>query len=365
MPNIITRYLALEILKSCAATVLILYLLFMSNALGRVLSDIADGDIPKQALGPVLLSQSVNIFSLLLPIGVFLGIVFAFGRLYKDHEMVVMSASGMGYRQYYRSVLLVIVPVFLFSVYISVWLNAQVQRSANNSVYQGKNTHEFADIRPGQFNRSKNGEHVFFMKSMSADRLELIDIIISQTNRDLMILETAQKGRHKTDEVTGNLFLVVGPGQRAEGQAGKKEYRIIDFEKHGMLVEKKKNSQRKALQQRQKSPEDLRRSKQLKDKVELHWRIAIPVVLLVLALLALPLSYIAPRQGRYGKIGYALLAYIVYFSLMAFTKAQLEAGAFPLVINFWWIHLTFLALTLGLLLRRNRSSINSIRLAFR
>jgi len=76
MPNILTRYLIAEILKSSAATVLILFVILMSNALGRVLSDIADGDVPGQALWPVLLSQSVSIFALLLPIGFFFGIVF-------------------------------------------------------------------------------------------------------------------------------------------------------------------------------------------------------------------------------------------------------------------------------------------------
>ncbi len=357
MPNIFTRYLALEILKSCSATVLILFIILMSNSLGRVLSDIADGEVPQQALWPVLLSQSVNVFSLLLPIGTFLGIVFAFGRLYKDHEMVVMNACGMGYRQFYRPILLVIVPVFLLSAYSSVWLNSQVQNSARNSVDRGKNTHEFEQIRAGQFNQSKDGEHVFFMKSLSDDRLELNDIIISQTNRDHMIIETAKTGRYKIDEVTGDLFLVVGPGQRSEGQAGKKEYRIIDFEQHGILVEKKNNYRKQSLQQDEKPPGDLWKSAQLKDRVELQWRIAIPVVLMVLAFLAVPLSYIAPRQGRYGKIGYALLAYIAYFSLLVYLRVQLEAEAFPLVINFWSIHLGFILLTLGLLLKRNRSAL--------
>ena len=112
MPSIITRYLTAEILKTSAATLLVLFVILMSNALGRVLSDIADGDTPQQALWPVLLSQSVNIFTLLLPIGLFFGIVFAFGRLYKDHEIVVMNACGMGYGQFYKPIILILLPVF-------------------------------------------------------------------------------------------------------------------------------------------------------------------------------------------------------------------------------------------------------------
>ena len=96
MFSIVTTYLAREIFKTSAATVLVLFIILVSNALGRVLADIADGDIPQQALWPVMLSQSVNLLSLLLPIGFFLGIIFALGRMYKDHEIVVMFACGVG-----------------------------------------------------------------------------------------------------------------------------------------------------------------------------------------------------------------------------------------------------------------------------
>jgi lipopolysaccharide export system permease protein len=353
MPNIITRYLTTEILKSSAATVLILFIILMSNALGRVLSDIASGDIPQQALWPVLLSQSVNIFSLLLPIGFFFGIVFAFGRLYKDHEMVVMNACGMGYSHFYKPVLLILGPVFLLSVYSSIWLNAQTQRTAQSIVDRVKNVQEFEQVKPGQFNQSKNGEHVFFMQSLSEDKQQLNNIIISQTNRDGMVLETARSGRHKTDEDSGDLFLVVGPGERYEGQTGQKDYKIIEFEQHGILIAKKNKGPRQQMREKEKPPLALWKSSRPGDRVELHWRIAIPVILVVLAFLAVPLSYIAPRKGRYGKVGVALVVYIVYLNLMAYTRSQLEADTLPLALNFWWVHLLFIFLTIGLLIKRN------------
>ena len=67
MVNIVTAYLAREILKTSGATILVLYVILVSNAFGRALAEIADGDIPQQALWPVMLSQMINLFSLLLP----------------------------------------------------------------------------------------------------------------------------------------------------------------------------------------------------------------------------------------------------------------------------------------------------------
>jgi len=354
MVNIITAYLAREILKASTATLLILYVILISNALGRVLADIADGDIPAQAMWPVMLSHSMNVLTLLLPIGVFLGIVFAFGRMYKDHEIVIMNACGVGYGDFYKPVTLVLLPIFAFSVYASLWLNPQVQRNAQDIVDHEKDRHEFQQIKPGQFNQSDGGKLVFYMESISEDRLELRNIIISQAGSGGRVLETADSGRQKLEKSTGNLFLVIGPGKRYEGEPGALEHRIISYDQHGILLENKRISGAGKSRSEQRTPRELWTSALPEDRIELHWRIATPVILIVLGLIAVPLAYVPPRQGRYGRIGYALLTYIAYFNLMAIARGQLANGTLPLELNFWWVHGIFAMLALVLLYRRNR-----------
>ena len=354
MTRIVTSYLAREILKTSLATLLILYVILVSNALGRVLADIADGDIPQQALWPVMFGQAVSLLSLLLPIAFFLGVVFTFGRMYKDHEIVVMNACGIGYRDFYRPVMLALLPFFCVSVYFSLWLNAEVLRAAENVIDSENNQHEFHQVKAGQFNQSSSGDLVFFMESISDDRLELRDIIISQPGRDAMIIETAKSGQQEIDEKTGDLFLVIGPGERYEGKAGDPRAKHTRFDQHGILLQKKVQAAREEPHSDQMPLPRLWQSPKLKHRVELQWRIAVPVVLLVLAILAVPLSYIAPRQGRYGKVGAALLVFILYLNLMALTRAQMEEGVIPVALNFWWVHLLFLALALALIYRRNR-----------
>ena len=60
MFDIVTRYLIREILKSSAATVLVLFIILMSNALGRVLSDIAGGELHTILGRPEFYSYQVN-----------------------------------------------------------------------------------------------------------------------------------------------------------------------------------------------------------------------------------------------------------------------------------------------------------------
>jgi len=353
MVNIITAYLAREILKASLATLLILYVILISNALGRLLADIADGDIPAQAMWPVMLSHSTNVLSLLLPIGVFLGIVFAFGRMYKDHEIVIMNACGIGYLDFYKPVALVLLPVFAFSVYASLWLNPQVQRNARNIIESEKDGHEFQQIKPGQFNQGNDGKLVFYMESISEDRLELRNIIISQVGSDGRVLETADSGRQKIEQSTGNLFLVIGPGKRYEGQPGELKHHIISYDQHGILLRNKAVSGLGESSSEQRTPYELWHSSSVQDRIELHWRIATPVILLVLSLIAVPLAYVPPRQGRFGRVGYALAVYIAYFNLMAVARGQLSTGMLPLELNFWWVHGIFVILAGVLFYRRN------------
>jgi len=357
MSNIITGYLAREIFKTSAATVLVLYVIFISNALGRELADIADGDLPQQALWVVMLSQSVHILSMLLPAGVFFSIIFTFGRMYKDHEIVVMNACGLGYLDFYKPVAIVLLPMVLLSGYVSLVLNAQLRSDSYAAIDQGKDQNEFRLIKEGQFNRAGGSDGVFYMESISEDRLELEEVILSQTSADAMIMEVAKSGRQKIDEVTGDLFLVLGPGQRVEGVAGQKDFKILDYEQHGILIQQREKSADTGVRKIAKPLATLWTSSKRGDRVELQWRIAIPIVLVTLAIVAVPLSYISPRQGRFGKVGYALMVYLVYFNLMVATRAQMDSGVSPILVNFWWVHLLFITLAAALLYRRNKGGL--------
>jgi lipopolysaccharide export system permease protein len=352
MSNIINSYLAREIFKTSAVTVLVLYIIFISNTLGRELADVADGDTPLQALWVVMLWQSVRILSLLLPVSVFFSIIFTFGRMYKDHEIVVMNACGIGYRDFYKPVAIVVLPMFLLSGYFSLVLQAQMKKNAVTTIGQGLSQHEFRLIKAGQFNQTRDSDGVFYMESISEDKLELKDIILSQTSPESTVMEIAKSGRQQIDDETGDLFLVLGSGQRVEGIAGQKDFKYLDYEQHGVLIQKKDKSPGK-VRRGQNTVAELWASRLVSERVELQWRIAVPILLVTLAFVAVPLSHISPRQGRFGKIGYALAVFFVYVSLLVVTRAQLKAGIVPMVINFWWVHLLFIAFAVMLLRRRN------------
>ncbi len=351
MTSIIQRYLLREILRSSLATTLVLFVILMSNTLGSLLSDIAEGELPGAALWPALIGQAVSLLSMLLPLGLFLGIVFAFGRLYKDHELVALQACGFGYDGLYRAVMGVALPAALLTALISLWAGPEALRYAKGMVDANRDVNRFEQLRPGHFNSLEGGKLVFYMQSLSADRRRIEGVIVGDRRSGRESMELAREGSTRMDPRTGDVFLELGEGRRYEGRPGRQDYRIIEYERHGILLKKKKLRQR-GLYVDEKSTAQLLDSPRSEDRAELWWRIALPVTLLVLAFLATPLAWISPRQGRYGKVGLAVLSFIVYLNLLGLSRSALETGRLPLWLNYWWVHALFVVFALWLLGRR-------------
>jgi lipopolysaccharide export system permease protein len=77
---------------------------------------------------------------------------------------------------------------------------------------------------------------------------------------------------------------------------------------------------------------------------------------LILTLIAVPLSRLRPRQGRYARVGFAIMVYFVYSNLLSAAKVWLEKGELAPAIGVWWIHLAALALGLYLVMREARTA---------
>ncbi len=351
MTSIMQRYLLREILRSSLATTLVLFIILMSNTLGSLLSDIADGDLPRAALWPALLGQGVSLLSMLLPLGLFLGVVFAFGRLYKDHELVALQACGFGYDGLYRAVMSVALPTALLTGLVSLWAGPLALQQAKQLIDLNRDVNQFEQLRPGHFNGLAGNQLVFYMQGLSEDKRSIEEVIVADRRPGRESIELARKGTTRIDPRSGDVFLELGPGRRYAGKPGDLDYRIMEYERHGILLKKKKLRKR-GLSIDEKSTRSLLASPRPSDQAEFWWRLALPVTVLVLAFLATPLAWISPRQGRYGKVGAAVLSFILYLNLLGISRSAMETGRLPGWINYWWVHLLFVALALWLLKRR-------------
>src|SRR5208283_4733209 len=72
------------------------------------------------------------------------------------------------------------------------------------------------------------------------------------------------------------------------------------------------------------------------DIAQLQIRGSAPIMALVLTLIAVPLSRLQPRQGRYARVGYAIVAYFLYSNFLSLAKVWVEKGDLPPIVGVWW-----------------------------
>jgi len=165
------------------------------------------------------------------------------------------------------------------------------------------------------------------------------------------VIDTARFASYQVDKETGNEYLIFSDGQTSIGQPGDAGYTITEFKRQGVLRPKTTLGEPR-LERASKSLKQLLASDDLGDMAEVQWRISIPLAALLLALLAVPLSYTSPREGRFGKIVIAILIYIPYANLLVLTRKWIANGSMSPWIGLWPVHLAVLALVVYLLIKR-------------
>ncbi|MGA7800743.1 MAG: LPS export ABC transporter permease LptF [Gammaproteobacteria bacterium] len=351
MVRIVDRYLLKEVVVNWLATTLLLWLIVLGNRLANYLAQAAAGDIPGYAVFTLLGLKSVTYLDALLPFSLYLGVLLALGRLYKDSEMAALAACGVGPAQLYR-------PLLLLGVSVTValsWLSLVVVPHANAAAYRieasAKQSTSLALVAPGRFQEARGGDLIYYVEKVSHDRRQMTDIFAEDRQDGRLGIISAARGYQRIDPKTGDRYLVLEDGYRYEGFPGDPGYRVMRFQSQGMLIEPAQPVVRMDL--------DALPTAQLwhgtlpTEIAELQWRLSIPLAALVLIVLAVPLSRTTPRQGRYGRLFAAVLVFIIYYNLLGSARVWVQHGNLPPAIGMWWVHGLALAVAGVLLSGRN------------
>ena len=346
--SIIFRYLARQVMISMLAVSGILLLVFMSGRFIKYLADAAAGEIAGDVLFQIMAYRFPGFLELILPLGFFIGILLAYGRMYLESEMTVLYACGVSEKQLLGKTLLASIPVMLtvgaMSLYVSPWGMKQVEQIFNEQ----RQATEFELLAPGRFQTLSSGGRVTYTEGLSDDKRRLQGVFIAEyggRDEGLSII-TAREGSQLIDEETGSRFLVLEEGARFEGKPGELAFDVTGFEAYGLRVQSGKASNR-ALEEGV-STKALMASDKPEDRAMLHWRFTLPLIVPIVTLLAVRLSRVNPRQGRFFHLLPAMLVYITYLGLLIVARDALESGKVPEWIGLLWVHLLFLGLGLWL-----------------
>lgn len=349
--GIIDRYLLRETTAGWVAVTLVLMLLMMGSGFARFLGRAAAGKLPQEMVLKLVALSSIEYLVVILPVSLLLGIMLALGRLYRDNEMAAISTAGFGLQRMYRP----FVPLLLTVTVVTGWLSFDLSPWASGEVNQLRSQGRQEAVRlqafaEGEFRNILDGQGVFYTEKFDRSEGVFENVFVRIFTEDTPVVILARSGTQTVDPDTRSRSLVLYDGYRYEGRAGEADYRITAFGEHGIRVTPPPLDARENISAM--TTMELLSSSKLEDRVELHARLSAAVMVLLLGLLAVPLSQTRPRQGRYGRLVLALVIYLLYSNLLSIGRVTAEEGELSIGVGLWSIHAAVFAYVCWLLGQR-------------
>jgi len=324
--SVLTRYLLREAILGFLGVTVVLALVMSANIFVQSLALAADGSIPPDLIPWLVVINGVKLLSYVLPASLFLGLMFALGRLSRDSELGVMRACGAGPAFMLRSVMLLAVPVALFSGWLSLqaWPAAQASRDA--MISKAQSLSELRRVPTGRFIETPDGQTVAYVADQRAGVFE--DVFLYTLREGKPSIEFARQSELVAEPESGARFVELRDGRRYEGLAGEQDFIVTQYDGHRVLLPGMSSAPEVRAPKRSL---ELLQSESARDHGEFLNRLSQPLSVLALAFLAVPLAQTRPRAGRYGRVAWAVLIYAVYFNLLGTFKSSVARGHMDLV----------------------------------
>ncbi|SOC53476.1 lipopolysaccharide export system permease protein [Chromohalobacter canadensis] len=354
---IVFRYLTREILATMAAVAGVLLLVIMGSRFIRYFGDAAQGDIPANILGTLMLFHLPGFMELVLPLSFFLGILLAFGQLYLNSEITVLVACGISPNRLLRVTLWPAVLVAILVAVCSLWLTPSGARHNEMVLEEQKSRLDFSVLQPGRFQEFGSGRTAY-TESLDDDRSRMENVFISErqsrsNDTPETVVTRAEGGYQTVDEDTGSRFLVLTDGERYSVEPGNRVAERLQFDTYAVRLSQASERVDLDAAELTSTPQLIERGDN-EAWANLQWRISMPLMVPILTLLALPLSRVNPRQGRFAKLMPAIFLHISYLSLLLAAQDAISRGSLAPSIGMWPIHLGYLLLGIWMTRRDQR-----------
>lgn len=352
--NILQRYIFREWFWTLLAATAVLLIVMIGVTLGELLNDIAGGRVPSGLLWVLIGLKMPEVLTTILPLSVFIAVIWGLGRLYRDQEMAVMRASGFRWRMILRPLFNLLLPVSAVLLMVGLFL---VPVAA--SMAQGKLENAFRNaaewgLQTGQFHVLQGGDLVLYVAAVEKDGRTLRHVFIQRRNGEREQVWVAEKGYYWLDRDKGERYLTLENGQITEGSRIGLDFGIMQFARNDLkLPEPETSSKPDSLEA--KASTEIVFSREAEEVAELQWRLSPAIAVVVLGLLAIPLSHSAPREGRGGRALLGILAYTVYVNILYMSRGWIAGGVIPPVLGMWWVHIVVVALALLWIHRQGRT----------
>jgi lipopolysaccharide export system permease protein len=345
---ILRNYLIRESLITIGAVMLVFVFIYGSARFAHYLADAAAGKLPGHLIASMLMLEQLSFSPLTLPLCFSVGLILALGRLQQGRELVVMAGAGAGRPMVIRWLSGFIAAVVFLAGFLGLGAAPWARREIRELEARARMESDITGVGAGRFKEFSNGDRVIYVERMAEDRNSMNKVFVQNREGQRVELVNAAAGKLEVDAKSGDRFAAFTDGTRYDGTPGKLDYKITQYTKYAVRVEF--NAPSEATQEIDAMPFlllwGLGKPPHL---AELQWRLAPPIVTLLLGVLAIVIATWNTRGGRYGAALIGVLAYFAYSNFLGVAKQLTKRGDLPAFLGLWWVHI-LMAIVVGIIL---------------
>ncbi|MDB5933381.1 MAG: lptF [Massilia sp.] len=335
---IFQRALRRELASSAGATFTVLFSILVTWTLISILGSAAGGKVASGDVVALIVFAVLNYLPTVLILTSFISVLMVVTRSYRDSEMVVWFASGQSLLRWVYPVLTFGLPLVLLTAALSLFATPWATMKRTEYVQRFEKREDVKKVSPGQFKESTSANRVFFVEGAAGGANVVQNVFVNTIEKSGNTVVVAKEGVIELD-AKGGQFLVLKNGRRYQGVPGQADFQSMEFERYSMRVTTRVPVLGADLPVASLSTAALFAVPTRDTQAELLWRIASPLMCVVLMLLAIPLGFVNPRAGSSANLILAMLIFITYSNLVKLTEASVKQGKASFGTAWWPLHL--------------------------
>ena len=326
---ILRRYMTQQVAANTAIVLLFLMALMLGGRLIRYFGIAAEGRLDVGLLFAIIGYNIPTFLELILPLSFFIALMLVLGRMYVDHEMSVLFASGISRGRLTRLMIPLITGLFVFQMGISL-LAKPWGLSNSKQIWQTQSLGSLLDlVRPKTFISS--GNYHLYVDEFDKEKRELKNLYVVQQQTDKsgkiakndVIITATRAYQVPSKDTDSSMQLDLFQGRRYELGTNNAKYNQASFEKYRITLEKPASEKiTETNVETQTTAKLLAHTQKPEVKAELGYRFTMPWLIIIAAMLATPLAQVRPRQGRWLR----LLPSVLIFASCAISIISLRTA---------------------------------------
>lgn len=335
---ILNRYFLKDIFLYTTSVSLIFLVIVMSSRSIQYLEQAAIGEINPEVVAWVVLYRLPEFIQIILPFSFFLSLVLTIGKLSANNELNIYEQNGYTQK---RIVLLSFIPaglVALISLCLSIWISPESNLRADQLLAKQSSQDIFRSIQPGSFHRL-NEDVLIYAKQREGKALQSVFIQKnSKKQRNSGTVITAELAALDTN----NPSLLLLQKGLLYFKTNNTDSSLMTFGELKMNINKDPVTKGLDIKAEERS-----------NQAEFQWNISLALISLIAVFLAVPISKVRPREGRYRRVLPAVFIFIFYLGLLITSRGWIEVGVIGVFPGMYAVHLLFLVLGFFLIYRVN------------